>query len=166
MLEVKITGLAELDKALRELPDKIQRNVVRAALRQGSKAIVAEARQQLVGHDRTGHLSESIRASVRLRRGVPHATVTAGDKRAYYAHMVEFGTAAHFIKPKKSKSLFFAGLTRNGVDHPGARRVPFMRTTLDTAAQAALQAFADQVRKRLTKQGINTPDVTVEDLET
>ena len=41
-----------------------------------------------------------------------------------------------------------------------------MRTTLDTAAQAALQAFANQVRKRLTKQGIDTPDVTVEPAET
>jgi HK97 gp10 family phage protein len=163
MLETKITGLAALEKALSELPDKLQRNVVRSALRQGAKVIETAAKANVPV--KSGKLRDSIRASVRLRRGMPVATIKAGGSGkggAYYAHMVEFGTAAHFIKPKKAKSLFFAGLLRDGVDHPGAKKHPFMRTALDTAANAAIQAFADQMRARLSKQGLDTPDISVE----
>lgn len=163
MLDVKIRGMAELDKALRELPNKMQRNIVRSALRAGAKVIEAEAKAQVPV--KSGRLRDSIRASVRLQRGVPVATIKAGGSGkggAFYAHMVEFGTAAHFIKPKKAKSLFIAGLLRDGVDHPGAKKTPFMRTALDTAAQAAILAFGEQVRKRLAKQGLDTPDLEVD----
>ncbi len=172
MAETTIKGLAALDKLLKELPQKLERNIIRSALRAGAKVIEDEAKQQLEGHTRTGQLLDSIRASVRLRKGVPVATIKAGgrgnksQRGAFYAHMVEFGTAAHFIKPKSAKSLFIAGVMRNGVDHPGAQPVPFMRTAMDVAATAAVQAFGEQLKKRLTKQGLDTADIAIEAPET
>lgn len=163
MLEFQVKGMEQLGKLLQELPDKLQRNIVRSALRQAAGVIEAEAKRQAPVH--SGRLRDSIRASVRLRRGSPVATVKAGGTGkggAWYAHLVEFGTSAHYIKPKKAKSLFVAGVLREGVQHPGARKRPFMRPAMDQAAQAALKAFAEQVRKRLTKQGLDAPDVTVE----
>jgi len=163
MLEVKINGLAELEKTLSELTDKLQRNVLRSALRAGAKVIETQVKEQLQddGSVHTGRLRDSIHASVRVIRGKPVATITAGGSgknAAFYARFVEFGTAAHDIKPKKHKSLFFAGLMREVVHHPGAKKKPFMRPALDTASAPATLAFALQIKKRLTKQGMDTPD--------
>lgn len=160
MLDVKIRGMAELGKLLDELPAKIERNIVRSALRAGAKVIQAEARQNVPV--RTGALRDSIRVSVRLVAGKPLATIKAGGKTAAHAHFVEFGTAAHFIAAKDAKSLFIAGLLRDGADHPGARMQPFMRPALDGAAQAAVMAFGQQIKKRLTKQGLDTADIDLE----
>jgi len=78
--------------------------------------------------------------------------VRAGGKKAFYAHMVEFGTARHFIKPKKRKSLFFAGIAREVVDHPGTSPKPFMRPALDNSQREAVDAAAAYIRARLAKE--------------
>ena len=66
--------------------------------------------------------------------------------------MVEFGTARHWIKPKNRKSLFFAGMAREVVDHPGARARPFLRPAFDSHAATAMEAMADYIRNRLPKE--------------
>ena len=83
------------------------------------------------------------------RRGLVSATIKAGGGMVYYAHMVEYGTGAHFIKPKNRKSLFIAGLFKEGVNHPGAKKQPFMRPALDTKATEAMEAVAQYVRDRI-----------------
>lgn len=155
MIETKVNGLAELDKALAELAGKLQRNVVRGALRAGAKQIEAEAKRHVpVKH---GDLRASIRVSVRLRRGVPQATISAGNKKAWYARLVEYGTLSHVIKAKQTKGLFFGGINRAAVNHPGANKHPFMRPALDAASAKAIEAYAAYIRKRLAKQGIDVP---------
>lgn len=182
MLEVKIKGFAELDKALRELPDKIERNIVRSALRAGAKVIEAEAKAQAPVKD--GDLRDSIRSSVRLRRGVPVATIKTDLWRARF---IEFGTAQHLISAtgkvykntRRGEKLLSAASLNYRIEkkvlaigarilgetvvHPGSRKIPFMRTALDLAAHAAIQAFGAQVKKRLTKEGLNTPDISVDE---
>jgi HK97 gp10 family phage protein len=147
---VKITGLAELHKALQELPAKIERNVLRGGLRAGANVIREEARNR--APVKSGALRDSIRVSVRAKRGEVTATIKAGGKKAWYAHLVEYGTARHFIKPKNRQSLFFAGLMKEVVDHPGAQRKPFMRPALDTKTQAAVEAAAAYMRARLPRE--------------
>lgn len=166
MLEVKFKGLKELDATLASLADQIERNIVRSGLRMACKVIEEEARRNV--NSRSGTLAASIHSSTRVINGVPVGKITAGSRQkggggAFYAHMVEFGTAAHFIKAKSAKSLFLAHILRNGVHHPGAKMKPFMRPALDAKAQEAVMAFATQVRKRLTKAGLNTPDVSADD---
>lgn len=164
MFDVKLKGFAELQKALSELPDKIERNIVRSALRAAAKVTLEEAKRQVPV--RSGKLRDSLRVSTRLVKGKPLATITVGGNRKnapFYAHLVEFGAKAHFIKPKRAKSLFIAGVMRDGVEHPGARKHPFMRPALDATAQRAVIAFGQAVKARLTKQGIETPDVDVLD---
>lgn len=152
MADLEITGLADLHKALQELPGKIEANVVRGGLRAGGNVLAEEARRQTpIG---SGDLRESIRVSLRLRKaeGKIQAFVKAGNKKAWYANLVEFGTARHFIKPKNRKSLFFAGLAREVIDHPGAKKKPFMRPALDSKAQSAMDAMAAYIRARLPKE--------------
>ncbi len=164
MADIEIKGLAELQKALDELPAKIERNVLRGGLRAGSNVIAEEARRLCpeapptmasVKHGgRIGDLKRSIRVSMRVssKTGTVRARVKAGNKKAFYAHMVERGTARHWIKPKNRKSLFFAGLAREVIDHPGARPKPFLRPAFDAKARAAIEAMADYIRARLPKE--------------
>ena len=63
MADVKIEGLAELERDLQQFVDKLQRNVVRASLRAGAKVFLEEARRQVpVG--KTG----ALRRSLKIRR--------------------------------------------------------------------------------------------------
>lgn len=146
----EITGLAELHKALQELPAKIEGNIMRGAMRAGQKVILDAAKAK--APVKSGALRDSLRIKTRSKNGEVSATLVAGNKDAYYAHMVEFGTAQHFIKPKKFKSLFFAGLAREVVDHPGARPAPFMRPAFDGSSQQALTAVGDYIATRLPKE--------------
>ena len=164
MSDVKVNGLAALEQALQELPAKISRNILRSALRQGGKVIAEQAKT--LSPKRTGKLRDSIRVKTRITAGQPVATISAGGNKrgdAFYAQIVEFGSKAHLIKPKKGKALAFAGGAHGVVHHPGAHAKPFMRPALDSAAQAAVLAFGEQIRKRLTKEGIDTPDLSVDE---
>lgn len=149
---VEIKGLAELHKALQELPATIERNVLRGGLRAGGAVIADEARR-LVPVD-SGAVRDSIRVSMRVRSkaGWVNANVKAGNKAAWYARLLEFGTARHVIKPKNSRSLFLRGLFVKGVEHPGARARPFMRPAFDGKARAAIDAMADYIRARLPRE--------------
>ena len=171
-----ITGLAELQKMLSDLPAKLEQNVYRGALRAGGKVISEEAKRLV--HSVSGELAESIRVSVRVDRknGKVVAKIRAGNPAAYYAHMVERGTARHWIRATVRPER----LTRRGrkmisintlnkmakrgslkignvyvgaeIIHPGATRKPFMRPALDTKWRESVSVFADYVRSRLEKE--------------
>ena len=151
MSEIEVKGLAGLQALLDELPARIEGNVVRGALRAGAKVVSDEAKR-LCPVGKTGDLRDSIRVSLRSKHGRITATVKAGNARAFYAHMVEFGTARHWIKPKNRKSLFVAGLLREAVDHPGAKKEPFMRPAIDGKADEAIDAMAAYLRERIPKE--------------
>lgn len=171
MPDTKIRGLAELDKVLSDLPVKMEANILRGALRAGAMVIQQAAQANVP--TRTGRLRDTIRASAGIDKRVGRVTarVRAGGRKtkrsegAFYAHMVEFGTQPHDIKPRGRKSMVVAGLLREIVHHPGAAARPFMRPAMDASHAAAAQAVADYIRNRLTKQGIDVPDPTPDDLE-
>ena len=151
MTEIEVKGLAGLQALLDELPARVEGNVVRGGLRAAAKVVEAEAKR-LCPVGKSGDLRESIRVSLRSKHGRISATVKAGNARAFYAHMVEFGTARHWIKPKNRKSLFVAGLLRETVDHPGAKKEPFMRPAIDGKAGEAIDAMAAYLRERIPKE--------------
>lgn len=155
-----IDGLSDLEKALQELPVKVHRNVLRGALRAAGKPILDAAKAN--APVASGALRDSIRLSfVRADDGKTVAyAVKAGPKGrrdkggAFYAHMVEFGTAAHTIKARNGKTLFnVAGGLVIGprVEHPGAAAKPFMRPAADSAMGLAIEAFAAYSRKRIDR---------------
>jgi HK97 gp10 family phage protein len=151
MSEIEVTGLAGLQALLDELPARIEGNVVRGGLRAAAKVVEMEAKR-LCPVGKTGDLRDSIRVTLRSKHGHISATVKAGNAKSFYAHMVEFGTARHWIKPKNRKSLFVAGLLREAVDHPGAKKEPFMRPAIDGKADEAIDAMAAYLRDRIPKE--------------
>jgi HK97 gp10 family phage protein len=176
MADLTILGLTELHRALQDLPAKIERNVLRGGLRAGAKIIADQAKS--LAPVKSGALRNSIRVSMRSssRTGMVRARIRAGDKVAYYAHMVEYGTAQHWIraterpmrntrrgarmisintlnKMAKRGSLVIGGVfVGDEVVHPGAQRRPFLRPAFDAKAQASIEEMARYIRERLPKE--------------
>jgi HK97 gp10 family phage protein len=148
--EIEIKGLSELHKLLQDLPAKVEANVLRGGIRAGSKVLEQAIKDNVPV--RLGALRDSIKVKTTSRRGTVQAVITAGNVKAFYASWVEFGTAQHYIKPKNRKSLFFAGLAKETVDHPGSTPKPYMRPALDENSTAAVDAMAEYIRNRLPKE--------------
>lgn len=177
---VAVRGLSELQAVLDALPAKIERNVMRGALRAGAQVLAAEARALCpVGAPSSdgakryrlypGALRDSIRVGAAVKGGRVTAYVRAGGRLksgaiVYYARMIEFtGARAHEEHPKEAKSLFISGLMRKQVNHPGFAPKPFMRPALDRGAPAAIAAAGEYVKNRLsTREGLEIPDVQIE----
>ena len=180
---VEIKGLKELDAVLKSFPEKIEQNVMRGAIRAGQKVMLDAVREKLRsnGSVRSGDLINILRIQFdrkARKRGWVNAKLVVGSKEAFYAHMLEFGTAAHFIsikedaKPKrqtrrgerkygyrtinkmvKRGSLVIGKhFVGQSVSHPGSSPKPFIRPAFDESQQAAIEAFAEYVRKRLPKE--------------
>lgn len=174
MSETTVKGLAALQAALDQLPAKIEANIMRGALRAGAKVMLDEAKRLVPVGDssaenkrlyggRPGLLRDSIRIKIKLKAGKVTASVVAGGKTKgggdpYYARFVEYGTAPHVIKAGPGKFLPLGNGFLKSVQHPGARKRPFMRPALDTGTGRATQAAADYIRQRLAnKHGIDVP---------
>lgn len=164
---VPVQGLRELHQLLQTLPAQVEFNVLRSALRAGQKVVQQAAVQAAPVQ------SGALRASIRLasnrgatKRGVARVDLKAGDKTAWYAHIIEAGSGRHYsgtgtkskrraykIKPRKGNgALLFGGKVRETVTHPGTRPRHFMRNAAEQLDKAALDAFADYVRKRLPRE--------------
>lgn len=180
---VKVTGLKELALLMQQLPEKIERNVMRGALRAGAKVLEEEALRHVPVD--SGDLRKSLKVSTRNKQG----TVTARlSTNVFYARWVEYGTGAHWISvnpedaPKRLtrggvKAVSVATLNdkaKSGslkigenfvgasVAHPGAKPQPFMRPALDAKSGEAIVAAAEYMKKRLaTKHGLDTSDVSI-----
>lgn len=165
MSDTHVKGLAELQRALDSLPAKIEANIMRAAMRAGAKVVAQQAAQNV--HSVSGDLAASVRfgAKQSARAGNVTAYVRAGGRGkkgknsrspAFYAHMVEFGTAAHVIKARPPNKALALGVYK--VNHPGAERMPFLRPAMDMRANEALAVIREYIRQRLaTKHGLTVP---------
>lgn len=167
-----IKGWPELQKALDEFPQKLLKSTMRKALYAGAKVIALEARQLCPVAEpsnvasvkygaKTGTLKKSIRygSTVDKSRMVVVGYVKAGprndqDLAPYYGLWVEYGTAAHFIRHRKTtKALSFpAGGFASQVSHPGATPRPFMRPALDSKALEAIEAVRAVVAQAVAKR--------------
>lgn len=155
MTNETIKGGRELDAFLQKLPAKVERNIMRSALRQGANVFKDEAVPNIPVH--LGDLRDSARVTVSARRGHIVASFKVGNKKAWYWRLVEFGTRAHTIIAKKAAALAIGAAIYKKVHHPGARPHPFMRPAFDRNTSRAIDAVVAQVRRRLTKEGLNSP---------
>lgn len=172
--DTAVTGLAELQAFLDQLAPNVEKKLMRGALRAGQTVVANYAKgkvhtaapsgvnKKLYGAY-AGALRDSIRVVTSARGGKVVATVKAGNKTAYYARWVEYGTVAHLIKAKNGGALSFGGREYSSLNHPGAHKNPFMRPALDMASNgesAAFQAVSAYLQGKITKELASLPDET------
>ncbi|PIG29403.1 HK97 gp10 family phage protein [Janthinobacterium sp. 35] len=151
--DLAISGGKKLDDLLKTLPGKLQKNIMRSAIRAGVVVYRDKVKELVPVH--MGELKKSIRISTKLKGGVVTASLKVGSRKAWYAKLVEFGTRPHKITPKDARALEIGGAVVESVDHPGAQAHPYMRPAADAGHTAALAAVVDQLRKRLTLAGLD-----------
>jgi len=203
----KLTGMKEMQAMLTALPAELVESIALSALRVGANIVAEEAKTRAPvakpnsrNRKRYGLQAGALRDSIRVTRGVvsdgvARVSVLVGthrknDSNVYYAKMVEFGTAPHWIhvamlarpgrvmrsrggrpgeyRPWSLRTMNKSANREGGslkigqnfvgqsVMHPGARPRPFLRPAMDTMAQAAHTAIADQLRKKLQRIGRNS----------
>lgn len=174
--ETSVEGLADLNKVLETLPQNIERNVIRGALRAGLNVMRGIARDRVPV--RTGALKKSIKvkAARSKKKGRVALNLVAGDQDAWYAHIVEFGSGSFYEgtgrkskrRPYEIRALQRAGRTgpaigkkaltvgpeilRASALHPGIHPVGFMRAAADAGSQKAVDEFIAYLRKRLPQE--------------
>lgn len=172
--EQSLVGGAELFRTLQNLPVKLEKNIMRAALRAGAVVFLREVKANIPAV--SSDLRASARITTRFRKGAVSASVKVGDKKAYYALMVELGTRPHAISVTEvdrpvsrrtgervsmrtvNRSLRLGGsLVGPSVMHPGSKPHPYARPAADAAFVPAVAAVLAKIRERLTKEGINVP---------
>lgn len=180
MSEIHVTGLADLKQFLDALPAKVEKNIMRGALRAGANVIKAEAKARCpvgppsaTGAKRyklyAGALRDSIRVSVKASRGGRVvASVKVGGKLkngadVWYARLIEFtGAVAHSIEARKGGALAIGGGLYRKVPHPGMKPKPFLRPALDGQARNAIMATAEYIKQRLaTRHGLDTSGIEI-----
>lgn len=172
--EQAVVGGRELDQLLQTLPVKMEKNILRAAMRAGAAAVLPDVRARIpVDH---GDLRKSARVTTRAARGSVSASVKVGNRKVYYAGMVEFGTRPHVIKVddrdrginrRTGRQISVTTVNRHlrlgvtligpSVSHPGGRPHPFLRPAADAGLAVIVQASTAKIRERLNAQGLNAP---------
>lgn len=133
MTTINTKGFKELDQFLKQLPEKLQINVMRGAIRAAGRVYRDEARSNV--NSISGNLAKSIRVSAKLDRAnkTIRGTVKAGKVTkqtlarrqkgqqqrvpgVFYAHFVEFGTRPHLIKvPEDEKRINYRRSRKLGI---------------------------------------------------
>lgn len=152
-----ISGGRELDAFLQTLSAKVEKNIMRGAMRAGANVFKKEAREKLQANGSviSGLLLKGLKVSGKAKGGTVTASLKTTGKHNHLARWIEYGVAPHSIKKGAKRT---SGIPEGSTPHPGFREKPFMRPTLDEKTPAAIAAVTAYVRKRLTKEGINLPD--------
>lgn len=140
MVTVEVHGLAELDRALAQLPQEVAGRALQAAVNSAARVIGDEAeRLAPVGKEahrvgkgkkarlvQPGNLKRGIR--VRKLRGTDFeaAAVITVSRAAFYAKFVEFGVPEHAIPAR-----------------------PFLRPAFDTRGAEAIAVLKERLAKRI-----------------
>lgn len=145
MAKSSVTGGAETRAALKALRAALT-GPLNAASKRACEPMVEAAKERLKanGSVKAGRLYRIITVKRNGKRSRPLQPVyevgPSGDDPAYReAHLVEFGTAAHW-QPKKKRM------------HPGAAAKPFLRPAFDAEKETAVKVFADSIGPAIERQ--------------
>ena len=141
---IDLEGLERLESLLEQLPIKLQRKALRSSLQHGTEIVKEEARRNCPKR-KPAHgwmafvedldqpsLHDNIVSKVTVSKTRAWGRVGIDYKKVRHGHLVEFGT-----EPHRQKKL--------GIQHPGARKRPFMRPAVDNKGEEAANVMANEL---------------------
>lgn len=138
-VEIKCEGFQALARELREMPDNIAKNALRAAVNAGATEVRKEVR--LRAPVRTGRLrravyQKQIRELSSLYRQVFFVSIRSGPKVVNGAK-------------DRSRDAFYWRFLEFGTRYIAAR--PFLRPAFEAQKRAAIDAMAQKLRERIAR---------------
>jgi HK97 gp10 family phage protein len=166
-IRIEVQGVPQLRAELRRLGASLSGLIMGKALRAAGEPIrdraaeLAPTRADPMESSQTYRTIASLRGSNAQPRGgrlkksmtispdpdQPNTVRVGPDKKAFYAHMVELGTAPHATGG--GSSLRWKGKPQTGRMHPGARAKPFLRPAFDEKEEEATERFAQVMREEI-----------------
>lgn len=157
-IDVKVAGIKTLMKALKQLPVKSQRRVVKSAVSKASTPIVKMAKKLTPLGDglkpdgtKREHLRKTITktAAKVYKNGAVVVTIGPKAKAAPHAHLVDLGTKPHDIVLSKPWGRVPAGTT---IKHPGAKPSNFLKRAVEATRQQAKAAMEKGIAKGIERE--------------
>lgn len=139
-VEIKLEGFDQLARQLRELPQALAKNALRAAVNAGATEVRKEVQARapvLTGRLRKSVYQAQVRELSSLYRQVYIVGVRSGPKRTK--------TGAK----DRSRDAFYWRFLEFGTRYIAAR--PFLRPALATKKGAAIEAMARKLRERIER---------------
>lgn len=165
-INVNITGIEDLNRALRELPKAMERGVLLATLREAAKVVRDEVRNTAPVKSGVLRRSIAIRSvPKRYSQKGPSVRVYARTGKgqsvdAYYAHIVELGAKPHRIpsesvgarkNKRKNPAMAFGGKVVSSVNHPGIKGRHFMNRAARSAYSRFVKAYEVALRPQMER---------------
>ena len=159
---LKLEGGKELERRLKSLGAKVQRKVLRGAIRKASRTMITAAKRRVPVDSGALKASLGTRIKVYKRSGTVVGIVGPRTKfktkkassetssPAKYAHLVEAGTASHYVPCTKLPGGL---IVPRKYLHPGARGVGFLEQAFDVTKSSALHAMISEVSRGINRYG-------------
>jgi len=142
MVDVNI-DMGTLLKDLKKLSEKVQKRVVKGAIRASAKPIIQEAKA--LAPYKTGNLRKSIGVIKGKDKGTVvtyHISPRKGGKYdGFYGYWIELG---HILREKGKKK------KGKVIGHVAPR--PFLRPAFENKGEESIKAFKEYMKKRLEKE--------------
>lgn len=160
----KTTGLKELQHVLRQLPDKVQRKVVRKALTKAATPILSDARKRVPvgdglnpdGSTRKNLKKNLVKTAMKVAKGNKAVAYVVAGPRARetpHAWLVHNGTAPHQIILENPLILGNTFLPAGTViNHPGTEPVPFLAQAVNVAGPQSQKIVRDELAVGIEKE--------------
>jgi len=135
--QFKITGGPEIQKALKELPKKLQRRALVHAFRTGAKIVKDDAALRALKVSPDFASSLVVARPNKKRRANNEVVVVIAHKRSHsrLAHIFEFGTANRYQKNGRFTGRIIA--------------TPYLRPALDARSNEAIQSIASILKENV-----------------
>jgi hypothetical protein len=185
-------GGAATRRYIEQLPRLVAERVLPGAARAGAKVIADGAKLELGDRRADGAngskvlIADSVKVRAKKHSTLIVARVLLQGPGAYVGRWLEYGTSGHFISVdpayrrgmtarrtnkqiKNGDAALKSTLMINGkpvgttVYHPGAKKVPFLRPSLDKNQAEAKAAAQSYINARVTRAGIKAGSSIGED---
>lgn len=155
---VTIEGAEELRKLLGSLPIKLEKKVLRQALRKSGKTVVAEAKRN--APVKSGLLKRKITLrALKMRRRYMVGVKVTGTQDAPHAHLNEEGTQDRYTQPQYVKVAHHRYKGRKFKKITGGKRFtgrmtakPFMAPALESKTPEVLAILSKEIKAGVERE--------------
>jgi len=146
-MTIHTDGFNELDRALKKLPDKMQKRVLRTSIAAGARVVVKAAKRNVeVDH---GDLKKSIRVrTFKPTENGAEAIATVSGKASWRAHFIEFGTRRHAV----GKGSDLDRGKQYGLIVSGTRPKRFMSPAFNSTQDEQLKAIGKALMRGIERE--------------